>query len=519
MLCVLSASGYHHLHIMKQTLTIILIFSLMTGVKGQLKTYLNLEAGPQWSIIKVIDPGDYFAGANVGSSIAGVTLSQELMENLSVTAGLYYIPSRAGINMEDERRFQSGWRSYTSWLIPLRVEYRAQLSEFPVSLIPRIGYVYHMTAMPEVPYSASSVISAPDGLAFSYSLQQSSGAPGKHMLETGISLGLRLYGLWQASLSFSYLNGFGQSTSTSLVYTDQDFNTREAEYQSNGNAIHTTLVFQIPVSNIWQNRDYRIRSRIEKSTGEGKPTDRKGEFYVGADVGSLWRAFTSTNPAVGPRPMEERGLFRYANLHSRLYAGYMLTEELGIDLGVNYQRSSTFYALMYDHSVNFKTRDPAPMFLEVPVRLRYFYNLHKNKVHYVVYGGLSLLTHFAQADYGTGGGSFTYLSPESGMPIPATTSYTASRTSRFRPLFRLGTGIEYRLPLKFPLIATLYASYYHGFISQDNIAVTNSLPEIPAASTVSYRGSGWSIDLGVKMPFRFGKGGICAEPPEKEDVP
>ena len=36
----------------------------------------------------------------------------------------------------------------------------------------------------------------------------------------------------------------------------------------------------------------------------------------------------------------------------------MLTNELGVDIGVNYQRSSTFYALMYDHEVDFVTKVP-----------------------------------------------------------------------------------------------------------------------------------------------------------------
>ncbi|MFO7933016.1 MAG: hypothetical protein R6U78_02935 [Bacteroidales bacterium] len=504
---------------MKKTAAVVLILSLVPVARGQLKTYLNVETGPRWSMLRVVDPGDYFKGANVNTTLAGVTFSQEFLENLFVTTGVYYIPSRAGINMEDDRGFQSSWRSHTTWLIPVRFEYRIQPSEFPVSFTPRLGYVYHLVNMPADPYSASSVLIAPDYSAFTYSLEQSADPPGNHLIETGVSLGLRLHGLWQASLSVAYLSGLGQSGSIGLTYTDQDFNTREAEYRYKGNAIHTTLAFQLPVSNIWQNRDYRIRSRVERSAGEGKPTDRKGEFYLGAEGGSLWRLFSSTNPAVGPRPMDHQGMFRYANLHAGIHAGYMLTAELGIDLGVTYQRSSTFYSLMYDHNVNFETRSPAPLFLEVPLRLRYLYNLHKEKIHFGVYGGISMLTHFAEEGYGTGEGSFTYLSPETASPTPATTSYTASRTTRFRPVLRVGTGFEYRLPLEFPLIATLYAGYYHGYISIENIEVTTSIPETPAVSSVTYRGSGWSIDLGVKVPFRFGQGGICAPLPEREKMP
>jgi len=504
---------------MKELLPVALLLALATTAGGQMKTYLNVETGPQWSLIKVSDPGDYFTGTAVASTVAGVTLSQEILEDLSLTAGILYIPSKAGIRMDDDRRFQSSWNSHTSLLIPLRVEYRIRFSEWPVSFTPRIGYVHHLTRMPAGAHSATGVLSAPDGTAFSYNFRQSTDPPGRHLIESGFSVGLRLYGLWQASLNLSYLSGLGTSNSSPLEYTDQDFLTREAAYRSKGNALLTTLAFNVPVSNIWQNRDYRIRSRIEQSTGKGKPTDRSGEFYAGTEAGALWRMFAASNPAVGPRPMEGRGLFRYAELHAGFYAGYMLQDDLGIDLGLTYQQSASFYALMYDHGVNFVTRDPAPMFLEVPLRLRYFYNLHKKRLYYVVYGGVSVLTHFSGTDYHAGGGDFTYLSPESGLPTPAVTTYTASRTARIRPLLRVGTGFEYRLPMEFPLIATLYAGYCHGFISIDNIGVSTTLPEIPVVSNITYRGSGWSIDAGLKIPFRFEKGGVCGTRPEKEDMP
>ncbi len=73
----------------------------------------------------------------------------------------------------------------------------------------------------------------------------------------------------------------------------------------------------------------------------------------------------------------------------------MLTEELGVDLGVNYQRSNTFYSLMYDHEVDFVEKTGAPLYLEVPLRFRYFYDVYQERIFAVVYGGASLLTHFS----------------------------------------------------------------------------------------------------------------------------
>ena len=336
------------------------------------------------------------------------------------------------------------------------------------------------------------------------------------MLEVGIGLNLRFSGLWQASLNLSYLTGYTEPLSASLTYSGEGATVNTATYTTKGNTLYSTLAFSIPVSNIWQNKDYRIRSRIENSVYKGKPVDKRGQVYVGAELGALWRLFNITNPAIGARPMTERGIFKYANLHTGAYFGYMLSDELGIDLGINYQRSSTFYALMYDHEVDYVVKVAAPVFLEVPVRIRYFYNVYKEKLHYVVYGGASLLTHFSSGVYNQGGGDFTYNSPPFGTPVNATTTFTAARSARLIPILRIGTGFEYALPMKLPLIATLYVSYMHGFLSTDEIIVTNNLPATPAASSVNYNGSGWSLDLGLKFPFRFGERGKCGNLPERE---
>jgi hypothetical protein len=167
--------------------------------------------------------------------------------------------------------------------------------------------------------------------------------------------------------------------------------------------------------------------------------------------------------------------------------------------------------------VDYVTKAPAPLFLEIPLRVRYFYNIYKGKLHYVVYGGVSLLTNFSGAEFAAGEGQFTYTYPFNGSPAQATIRHTASRTSRFRPVLRTGTGLEYRIHMKFPLIATLYFNYLQGFSSTETITLSSTIPEGRGNGVLSYQGTGWSIDLGIKIPFVFGEGGICAPPPEREE--
>lgn len=502
---------------MKKIWLLTLLLALAQVSEAQLKTYLTVEGGVQWNLIKIAGDQDYFQNASAMSSLAGVTLSQEIFPNLSLSAGLYYQPYRDGINMIDDRPHQTRWAAYDALLIPVRFEYRLELPDLPVSLTPRVGYVYGLVNLPEAPYSASGVISAPDGTALNYTLSHTYTNDPLHMLELGVGLNLRFFGLWTASLNLSYMTGFSDQFTNQLDYSGQGSTAGTSNYTSAGNSFSTTLAFGIPVSNIWQNRDYRIRSRIENSVYQGKPVERKGRFYAGGEAGSLWRLFYATNPAIGARPMVDRGIFRYANFHTGIYFGLMLSEELGIDAGVLYQQSSTFHSVMVDHEVDYVNKLPAPMFLEFPLRIRYFYNLYKEKLHYVVYGGASLLTHFTSGTYNPGDAAFTYTSPTGSTGQDATSTFYASRPSRLRPMLRLGTGVEYRLPVDFPLVATFYANYMHGFMSAEDIFVTTSVPGTPAESRVSYNGSGWSLDLGIKVPLKFGLKALCKGLPERTE--
>lgn len=504
---------------LKRTAILASLISLLAIPSGaQLRTWLSLESGPQWSLTKVSDPGGYFQGANVQSVMAGATIGQEILPNLSLHTGLLYIPRTDGIDMTDQRLHQASWSAYTSILIPLRAEYIVQPTEYPITFTPRIGYVYHIDLQPDELYTASSILSAPDGTAISYDIQQLAEEAVSHLLEIGIGLNLRFPNKWQASLNLSYMTGLLGTPSSlySLDYSDGTGAPSSTEYTSKGNSLITSMALNIPLSQIWQNKDYRVRARIENSVYKGKPVNRRGQVYLAAELGSLWRSFSSTNPAIGARPMEDRGFFRYSNLHTGLYAGYMLSDELGIDIGAYYQRSSTFYALMYDHEVDFVSNLPAPLYLEVPLRFRYFYNVYKEKIHLVFYGGASLLATFTTGVYNQRSAPFTYTAPGNPVPVTGTTTHEASGTSYLAPVLRMGTGVEYKLPTEFPLILTLYVNYMQGYRNMAQIEVSNTIAESPSLSTITYRGSGWSADLGIKIPFRFGVGGKCGKLPERE---
>lgn len=478
---------------------------LLSPLQAQLKTYLSLEAGPAWSFSGVADPGNYFERATAMSSLSGLSLEQEIIPKLSLATGIYHQNYKTGINMKDDRRFQAQSASHTAIMIPFRVQYRIQPTEYPFSLSPRLGYIYSINSLPDEQYANSSVLSAPDGPAFSYDYARGSDEGARHLLELGLSIGFRFSGLWQASLNLSYLSGVLNKSpaSTTLDYSDQQGSSYDAVYSSQGNGFYSTLALNMPLSNVWQMRNYRIRSRIENSSWAGKAVERKGELYVGGEIGALWRLFYASNPAIGARPMQGRGLFQYANLHTGIYGGYMLASEMGIDLGVIYQRSNTFYALMFDHEVDFNEKDGAPMYLEIPLRFRYFYNIHKQKLFAVAYGGASLLTQFSSGTYEAPGGDFSYTEPSDQASRSATVSARAERLSSIRPLLRIGAGVEYLLPIKLPMYFTAYVNYMQGFMAAERLEVSAELAGGTSTGSLEYHGNAWSFDVGIKIPMSF----------------
>lgn len=490
---------------MKKILVLVHILFLFTSMlSGQLKTYLTIEAGPAWDISRVQDPGNMFSQSFLKGSTAGISIWQEIIENISVGTGISYHYYKSGINPDDRRHHQPAIQSYRALLIPARISYRIQQSEFPFSLTPRLGYQFGLVLDNPVLQTASSIISDQDGITMDYSLTEST-APANtlHLIEAGFTAEYRFSNNWQLAASFSHFSGLHDVKSALVEYTTSEGNVRQASYTNDGGRIQTTLNLGIPLSNLWENRDIRLHRKIENTFGRGGSARKYRYLYLGGDLGALWRSFSTTNPAVGPRPLSGKGIFRYSNLHTGAYIGYTFNGISGIDIGAYYQRSSSFYSIMYDHEVDFVTKVEAPMFLEIPVMFRYYYDLFDHKVFLMPSIGMSVLTHFSGQNYNSGSGAFEYTSLSGAAS--ATSSFSSSRIARFGYTLRAGLGVEYDLPIKFPLAATFNILYSHGLRIIDQIEVTNTLSETPPVSTVNYDGSGWTASFGVRIPILLGK--------------
>ena len=493
----------------KRFLWIALLIIPLLPLHAQYKTYLGIQAGPAWDLLRVDDPGNYFLRARLKGTVYGLSLRQEVLNQLYVETGLYYSETQTGLNLDDNRLLQPAWPVYRTFLVPVKAGFRIQPSSTPIGITPSAGYQLGLIRGNTGTPGNASTVSIPGDRTLSYTAEViPEPASAAHALTLGLMFDYRFENNWLVALSFAHQAGFSRLYETRITYTGEDGNQREAAYTGEGSRFYTTLGLQVPVSNIWHNRDARIRASIEQSRGAGKTVTRNRAIYIGGEFGGRWRRFTTNQAAVGARPMSGRGLFGYAVMHTGGYAGYRFNSRVGADLGVYYQRSRHYLTLMYDHETDYHHRVRTPFFMEFPVRVRYFHDAWKNRLHVVPFTGISILTHFSPAGVQSSGGSFTYTDL-SGTSQDATFDYEVLRETRLGVLLKAGVGAEYRLPFRFPLVATLYLTYNHGISEVERTDLTTSPDEQPAVSNLTYRGTGWNLAAGIKVPFELGKSRNC----------
>ena len=488
----------------KYTLILFILLFLFPQIRGQLKTYLVSEAGPAWDLIPVSGGGTMVSPAKLPGHIGGVAAWQEIIPNLSIGTGIYVHDYLTGLNVNDMRPNQPVLQSHRAVLIPARISYRFHPEGFPLGLTARLGYELGLIPGDRLIHQASSLISNGDGEPMTYLYSETFAQNGAlHMVEAGVSADYRFTNNWQVSLNFSHFSGLSEIRYATVDYTLADGNSYEANYSHSGSRMQTTFSLGIPVSNVWENRDLRLRRKIENSLGRGGSLRRSDFIYFGGDLGALWRSFATSNPAIGARPIDDPGVLRYSNLHAGIFGGYMFNVRTGIDLGIYYQGSSLYYSIMYDHETDFTEINRAPMFLEVPLMFRYFIDLYDMELFLVPAIGGSVLTHFSGQNYAAGSAAFNYQTLSGA--VDGTANYTVGRPVRLGYGVKAALGIEYDIPTPFPMLVTLNFSYTQGLRDIEVIEVTTSVNEVPDVSTITYNGTGWGASLGVRVPISLDK--------------
>jgi len=489
------------------SLAVLLTFFVAGPLAAQNTTWLSVEGGsildytPTGSVDKVFSRNAY------NGTGAGVMLWQSLGSGFMLGSGLAWNPIYEGYQVTDQRPGAAGRYLATNYQVPFRMAFRFGFGHSPFFMWFRTGYLLGFMSDSISTSSGSGLISNSRGQVISYNYTTTPlEFTRNHMFEVGLTGGILLGNNWELGLNFLYMGGRTKFSQTALSYTTSSGLSGDANIINRANNLQLTAVLMVPVSNIWVNKDIRVRKKIEHSIYAGKETDQSNSIYFGGTIGSLWRVFNYSNPSITARPSSQRGIFRYANLSTGAYIGYMFSGSLGMDIGGYYQRSTLLVTANYDQDNSVTVKEQAPMFIEIPIRIRYLRNLYKQQLYFTASGGGSALLQFAGPAYLSGSTAFQYTNL-AGSVADGTMNYTGNRLSMFGGLFRFSAGMEYRFRIKFPLVVTAELAYGHGFVTLDETEVSTSISEQPAISTVSYSGTGWRIDLGVKIPVKLGQKG------------
>ena len=274
----------------KRFLWIALLIIPLLPLHAQYKTYLGIQAGPAWDLLRVDDPGNYFLRARLKGTVYGLSLRQEVLNQLYVETGLYYSETQTGLNLDDNRLLQPAWPVYRTFLVPVKAGFRIQPSSTPIGITPSAGYQLGLIRGNTGTPGNASTVSIPGDRTLSYTAEViPEPASAAHALTLGLMFDYRFENNWLVALSFAHQAGFSRLYETRITYTGEDGNQREAAYTGEGSRFYTTLGLQVPVSNIWHNRDARIRASIEQSRGAGKTVTRNRAIYIGGEFGGRWR--------------------------------------------------------------------------------------------------------------------------------------------------------------------------------------------------------------------------------------
>jgi len=481
-----------------------LLSTTMVGINAQDNTWIAPESGAKISFSYIQQGNEVFIANSFYNSGAGIMLWHQLGRGFMFGSGFALDQIYEGYNVSDKRQGAARYLG-TNYQVPFRFAFRSQFGESPVFLWTRFGSLLCFTGDAITSSGGSGLISDNNGNVISYTYNTT---PFEYnltqKLEAGFTLGVLLGNNWELGLNMIYQGGISKLSQTDITYSGSL--NGDAIIINRGNSLLLTTTLMVPVSNIWINRDFRIRKKIENSIYSGKSTDQSNSIYFGGNIASLWRSFSTTNAALTARPVNNKGIFRYANLSAGGYVGYMLTANFGMDIGGYYQRSNLLLSATYDQENNTAIKEAAPMFLEIPLRLKYLYNLYKQQFFFTASGGASMLLQFAGTAYTSGSAAIQYPNVSGGTDN-GTMNYTGNRLSMFGGLLRFSAGLEYRFRIRFPLVVTAEVAYGHGLAPIDQTVVSTSVPEVPEISMITYNGTGWRADLGIKIPVKLGQKG------------
>lgn len=229
----------------------ILISSLI--LFGQNRTYLGIETAITNDIFEFSDKGNKLKQTIVPGALWGINIRQELNNYFSIGTGIIrnYYSEGFGYNMKNFSNMGFTSNSYSSWQIPIRINYKVNLIKDRIFLTSTIGMHYCINS-DYGGYGSDSSFTSFNGESISHGTTTDYGLTKTFpLLETAIGLELKLFRKVTLTISTRYCTGFKKVMLSDVSYYINSDPKMTASISGKGEYLGFGLQFIYPISDLW----------------------------------------------------------------------------------------------------------------------------------------------------------------------------------------------------------------------------------------------------------------------------
>lgn len=231
---------------------IFLLMAMARVVQGQ-STFVGTEFAITNERYHFADPGNVIGPFPVLSILWGINVRQEVHRHFAIETGVIRKYSREGFGVSfPGSSFEMGFGGSSSeiWQFPLRLKSMFDLLDGRVMVTPSLGLHYCTNSY--LGYSTGRSGTGWEGRQFQTTYRHDILRKSFVLLESGISVGTKLFNRLHLSFDFYYLTGFRKVYQFEFDYTLNDAAPQRAYGLSTGEYFRTGVTVQYRLSDFWQ---------------------------------------------------------------------------------------------------------------------------------------------------------------------------------------------------------------------------------------------------------------------------
>ena len=238
---------------MKQfVLSVVVVICVLNTANAQNKTYLGVEFSLFRDIHKIRDNGNYLITLPLMQPQGGITVRQEIKEQVFVETGVIVKPYLDAIGFKPIPVSFVGTEG-VSLLIPIRLGLNLNVHEGRIFVVPIIGYAY--SANTPSTYGRDSGTQQSSTTTITYTSKENLDVSRYgSLLQMGIGFEFRIFDVLLLSISTNYYKGYTPIWISDINYTVNNSSSTTAMVTSKGDFWCVSTGLRYPISSFWNTK-------------------------------------------------------------------------------------------------------------------------------------------------------------------------------------------------------------------------------------------------------------------------